>query len=98
MLYKTVQPTDLFHDLKAMGRNGTYSFEGAQAPMEFLEECYDGECKEYDPIAYCCEFIEYHTLAAFNKDYSADYKTWDDVEEKTVVIRFGDDSAIVQAF
>lgn len=98
-IYQRKQPADLFHDLKKMGRDN-FSYEGANALMEYLEEVAEdtGEPIEYDPIAFCCEFAEYQTLEEFNKDYPADYKTWDDLSNETVVIPFGTDSAVVQAF
>lgn len=97
-IYERKQTGDLFHDLKRMGRDN-FSYEGAEALMEYLEQIAEdtGEPIEYDPIAYCCEFAEYHDLEELNKNgYS--FNSWDDVENETMVIRFGNDSAIVQAF
>lgn len=98
-IYKRVNSSDLFHDLQKMGR-ADFSYEGAQALMEYLEEITEGtgEAIEYDPIAYCCEFAEYASLQEFNKGYSKEYKSWDDVENETQVIRLSDDAAIVQSF
>ena len=56
-LVKThIADDELFHDLKAMDRNN-FSYEGAKALMEYLEDL--SENIEYDPIAFCCDFVEY---------------------------------------
>lgn len=99
-IIKTVNTSELFHDLKAMGRDN-FSYEGAKALMECLDEFSDdiGEPIEYDPIAFCCEYSEYESLQDFNEQYnSADpFDSWDEVQENTVVILFKG-GAIVQDF
>lgn len=52
-IYERKQPSDLFHDLKAMGRDN-FSYDGAQALMEYLESIAEdtGNPIEYDPVAF----------------------------------------------
>jgi len=94
-IYERKHPTDLFYDLKKMGREN-FSYKGAKVLMEYLEDSL--EPIEYDPIALCCEFSEYKSIEEFNKEYGVDYKNWVDAEKDTLVIRFGDNSAVVQVF
>jgi hypothetical protein len=96
-IYEKKQSSDLFHDLKRMGRDN-FSYEGAKALMEYLEEYAQGSNKplEYDPIAYCCDFAEYADLEEVNKD-GFEYKTLDDLRDNTTVIEF-DGGLIVQAY
>lgn len=71
-IYEKKNTGDLFHDLKAMGRNN-FSYNGAQALMEYMEQiCEDtGEPWEYDAIALCCDFAEYaeSEFEALAKEY-----------------------------
>jgi NADH:ubiquinone oxidoreductase subunit E len=110
-LVKThIHDSELFHDLKAMGRSN-FSYEGAKALMEYLEELSEdtGDNIEYDPIAFCCDYAEYseseyESLAA---EYSQDFKDGDgdfDVDDfkdwlfdNTTVIQFNG-GIIIQAF
>lgn len=52
--------TRLYDDLKRVGRDN-FSCEGAYALMEYLDQSSDdtGENIKYDPIAFCCDFMEY---------------------------------------
>ena len=72
-IYETKQASDLFHDLKRMGRDN-FSYEGAKALMEYLQEIAEstGEAIEYDPIALCCEYAEYseYECDALSLEYS----------------------------
>ena len=81
-----------------------FSFEGANALQEYLEELSDdlGENIEFDPIAWCCEFSEY-------KDWEEAYKQYGDgtitdteqmkefIDERTMTYEF-DGGIIVQDF
>lgn len=99
-IYKRVNTADLFHDLKAMGREN-FSYGGAEAIMQWLEELAEdcGIPMEYDPIAYCVEFSEYKDLENFNDYYdpSNPFDSWDEVSENTTVIAF-EGGYIVQDF
>jgi hypothetical protein len=79
-----------------MGRDN-FSYEGAQALMEWLEEYVEsaGEPLEYDPIAFCCDYAEYADIEEYNKD-GFEYEDIDALEQDTQVIRF-DGGIIVHA-
>jgi len=87
-IYERKQASDLFHDLKRMGRDN-FSYDGAKALMEYLESVAEdtGEPMEYDPIAYCCDFAEYKDINELNKD-GYDFETLEEVGDKTAVIEF----------
>ncbi len=82
--------SQLFHDLKAMGRDN-FTYNGAVALQEYLEELSEdiGDI-DYDPIAFCCEWSEYGGLVDFNEQYNSSdpFDTWDEVRENTTVIEF----------
>jgi len=112
-IYERKQTTDLYQDLKRMGRDN-FSYYGAKVLMEYLEQIAEdtGEAIEYDPIAFCCDFAEYsndemHDLsleyddAPHVKDYS-DEEDWKSafiewLNEQTQVIEH-DNGFIIQAF
>lgn len=96
-IYERKQSSDLYHDLKRMGRDN-FSYDGAKALMEYLEQFAEdsGDPLEYDPIAFCCDFTEYKDIEELNKD-GYEFKTLDDVRDQTQVIEF-DGGIIVQAF
>jgi len=90
----TVQPSELFHDLKAMDRDN-FSYDGAVALMEYLEEC---GVEDYDPIAFCCEFTEYGDLDDFHtcSGYDAtDYPDIESIYNATSVIEFGNSGSFI---
>jgi len=81
-------------------RPDNFSYAGQAALFDYLEEYEEstGEELELDVIALCCDFSEYENLEAFQKAYSKDYETIEDIEQATTVIRIDDDSFIVQDF
>lgn len=104
-----IPDSQLYHDLKDMGRDN-FSYEGAKALMEYLEELsdYTGENIEYDPIAFCCDFAEYSEAEyeSLADEYSQDFGKGDDFDESdfkewlyehTTVIEFNG-GVIVQSF
>lgn len=85
---------------KEMNRDNNFSYEGKRALFDYLEE-YErstGEDIELDIIALCCEYSEYESLEAFQKDYNDEYKSVEDIEDFTQVIRIDDKSFIIQCF
>lgn len=68
-----INDSQLFHDLKAMGRDN-FSYDGAKSLMEYLDQLSDdiGENIEYDPIAFCCDFAEYceSEYVSLSEEYS----------------------------
>lgn len=92
------QFTDAFGD---MNKDNNFSYEGKRALFDYLESYEEdtGEEKELDVIGLCCEYREYANLEEFQSDYNADdYKTIEDVGEKTTVIRIDDTAFIIQSF
>ena len=51
-----------------------------------------------DYVAFCCEYTEYNNIKEFQADYGTDYKTIEDIEEQTTVIRIDNQSFIIQQF
>jgi hypothetical protein len=83
-----------------MNRKENFSYEGRKALFEYLEQLGEdcGQEVELDVIALCCEYSEYESLAEFQKDYSADYESIEDIENETTVIRMDDGAFIIQQF
>lgn len=52
-----------------------FTFEGANALQAYLDELSDdiGEDVEFDPVAWCCEWTEYDSLAEAYKECRYDY-------------------------
>ena len=112
-IYEKKQSSDLYHDLKKMGRDN-FSYDGAAALMEYLENMAEDTDSplEYDPIAFCCEFAEYqdseYESLADEYDSAPQKKDYEDSEEfesaliqwlqdNTTVIEF-DGGIIIQSF
>lgn len=85
---------------KAYGRQDNFSYDGLRALHAYLEEMAesDGKPIELDVVALCCEYAEYENLAAFQKEYSDEYESIEDIEDITAVIRIDDERFIVGAF
>ena len=77
-----------------------FSYEGRKALFDYLEQYEEdtGLEVELDVIALCCEYSEYENLAEFQKDYSKDYESIEDIEKDTQVIKIDDESFIIQQF
>ena len=41
---------------------------------------------ELDIVALCCDFTEYENMEEFVRDYDDEYKTIENIEERTLVI------------
>ncbi len=71
-------------------RPNNFSPIGRMELYDMLTEFEDatGEEIEFDPIALCCEYSEYANLEEIQEAYpSHEFKSWDDVEHETTVIR-----------
>jgi len=82
-------------------RKENFSYAGLEALFNYLEQYEEdtGEELELDPIALCCDYAEYKNLAEFRKDYDADnYKTLEEIERDTAVIRIDEEAFIIQTF
>ena len=89
---------DRFRD---MDRKDQFSYYGKKALYEWLEESEEESGIEYelDVIALCCEFVEYDSLEDFQKEYSKEYKTIDELEEDTFVIPLeNSEGFVIQCF
>lgn len=98
---KTINEDQFVQAFKDYGRENQFSYEALKALFEYIEEYEDstGEETELDVIALCCEFTEYEDLEEFQNAYSAEYKTIDDIEYRTIVIPIaGADGFIIQDF
>lgn len=73
---KDTLTTNQAADRLAQFRDGShFSYEGARALVEYLEELED-ECEEeieFDPIAFCCEYAEYPSIVDWAEDYFANW-------------------------
>lgn len=103
-MVKTISMYDFERAFVDMNRANNFSYEGKKALFEYLEELEEstGTPLELDVIALCCEYSEYASLAEFQKDYSKDYESIEDIEGETTVIRLGEidgeEAFIIQQF
>lgn len=81
-------------------RKDTFSYAGLKALFEYLEQYEEdsGEEVELDVIALCCEYTEYENLKEFQDAYSEEWKTLEDIEDSTQVIRIDNGRFIIQDF
>ena len=89
---------DAFHK---MGRGEQFSYEGLLALFDWFEEYEDsaGSQIELDVIAICCDFSEYENLQEFQNDYGDEYKSFEDIENRTTLIKIeGTERFIVDQF
>lgn len=87
-----------FHD---MWRSNQFTPDALDALFEYLENYeQDTDAKiELDVIALCCEYCEYESLEAFQKEYGDEYTSLEDIEYETQVIRVPySESFIIQSF
>ncbi len=103
-MIKTINFYDFERAFVDMNRADNFTYEGKKALFEYLEQYEEetGKPVELDVIALCCEYSEYESLEAFQKDYSKDYETIEDIEDETTVIRLGEidgeEAFIIQQF
>ena len=99
-MYKNINQYDFERAFVDMNREKQFSYEGKKALFEYLEQYEEdtGEEVELDVIALCCEYTEYENLAEFQKDYSKDYESIEDIQEETQVIKIDDEKFIIQQF
>lgn len=98
---KTTVNFSAFCDSFSETYKNNFTYEGKRALYDYLVEYEEstGEETELDPVAYCCEFNEYENLEDFQAEYGDQYKTIEDIEDKTTVIRIeGKESFIIANF
>jgi len=104
-MIQTITKSEFTTAFHRMGRGNNFTYEGLSALYDYLEDYEDstGEQIELDVIAFCCEYNEYEDLAEFQEDYGEDYKSLEDIEDRTILIPLDDKkdgltSFIIQAF
>jgi len=97
-MYQLINEYDFVEAFKKMDRENNFSMEGRKALFNYLEELEENKGIELDVIAICCDYTEYKNIKEFQNAYSEDYKTIEDIEEKTQVIKIDDESFIIQNF
>lgn len=97
---RTVNVYDFRQAFKDMGRNDSFTYEGLGALFEYFEGLEEdtGEEMELDVIGICGEFSEYEDLKEFQENYGEEYKTLEDIEERTIVIPIDNKRFIIQDF
>lgn len=82
-------------------RPNNFSRVGLQGLFDYLEEYEEstGESVEFDPIALCCEYSEYDSIAEFHLEYDHEnYPDIDSIMDYTQVIELGNGAFIIQQF
>ena len=97
---RTVNVYDFRQAFKDSGRNDNFTYEGLGALFEYFEGLEEdtGEEMGLDVIGICGEFSEYEDLKEFQENYSEEYKTLEDIEERTIVIPIDNKRFIIQDF
>tara|TARA_R100000742_G_C4273388_1_gene92926 strand:- start:867 stop:1163 length:297 start_codon:yes stop_codon:yes gene_type:complete len=83
-----------------VNRPNNFSYDGRKALYEMLTSYEEdtGEEIEFDPIAFCCEYMEYEDMEEFWLDYDrAEYPNEESIMDATFYWAFGD-SFIIQQF
>ena len=97
----------IFRDAFQAIRPDNFTRAGLVALFDHLENYEDetGEQVEFDVIGLCCDFAEYANWAEFHDDYDdflfsngIESENFEQLQEYTTVIRFGESSFIIQAF
>ena len=85
-------------------RPDNFSYEGLECLFDYFEELEDdmGEAIEFDVIAICCEYSEYH-LSDYLSDFGLDkdltmQQAIEHAQEHTQVIPVDDDTLIIGAY
>jgi len=82
-----------------MRERTNFSYDGLEALFLYFEE-YEESCDteiEYDPIAFCCEFVEWEDFEEFQGQYP-DIKTKEDIYDHTQFIDIDGESFITSQF
>ena len=71
-----------------MNRGNNFSRAGRFALYEYLTEMesINDEEIELDVIALCCDFTEWESLEEFRENYGEEYRTFEDVADRTIII------------
>lgn len=99
-MIQTITGSDFTTAFHKMDRGGQFSYAGLIALYVHLREYEDSTGKpiELDVIALCCEYCEYESLDDFQKDYSREFQSIEELKHATQVIMIDDTSFIIQLF
>jgi len=100
-MHVNINESDFRTRFHQMERGEQFSYEGLTALYEYLEELEEGcDTKiELDVIAICCGYAEYDNLIDFQNDYGDEYKSLEDIENSTTLIKIEDEEGfIIQQF
>jgi len=78
-----------------MDRKDQFSYDALEVIYDFMEECDPNW--ELDVIALCCDFTEYENLEEFNKEHDP-AESIEEIEERTTVLRVGDEGFVIQQY
>lgn len=84
----TINEYDFVRAFDEMNRSDNFSRAGRFALYDYLTE-YEEETGvelELDVIALCCDFTEWESLDEFRENYGEEYQTYEDIEERTIII------------
>ena len=95
----TVDEYDFLQAFKSV-RPDNFTRAGLLALYDYLEQLEDElqEPMHLDVIAFCCEYSEYESLKEFKENYGEDYKSLEDIENSTTVIKIDDSRFIIRDF
>ena len=84
----TLSTSQIASELQA-DNNANWSYAGARALAEYLEEMEEstGEEMEFDRVAIRCDFSEYESLRAWADDYGYEYDAEAEEEDMEAEIR-----------
>ena len=94
MIEQTLIFSRFLDEFKAT-RPDNFSYEGLEALFDYYDTM--DECIEFDPIALCCEWTEYDSIEAVQKDYK-DIETLVQLEDKTLVLKTQSGGLLVREF
>lgn len=99
-MHVTINSFDFIKAFEDYGRETQFSRGALFAIFDYLEELEQdiGEDMELDVIGICCDYTEYESLEEFQEQCNDSYKSIEDIEDETTVIRLDDGGFIVQNF
>ena len=99
-MHVTINSFDFINAFEDYGRENQFSRAALFALFDYLEELEQdiGEDMELDVIGICCDYTEYESLEEFQEQCNDSYKSIEDIEDETTVIRLDDGGFIVQNF
>ena len=101
-MIQTINFYDFERGFQLHGRENQFSPSGLRALFDYFEDLEEdaGYSLEFDPVAICCEYIEYENIEEFWCDYDQeDYPDEESIMDATNYYAFGDKGQfIIQAF